>query len=134
MKSSNSTRLTNSIVNKDLIHRLFELHPDGGRILFHESDSSRLHVMLINFPPNYRYPKHIHFQASEFYYVLKGSLVIDIFDDNYLIQKEIRLDENCGFLLNPGQIHATNSGEKGVSFLEIRNGPFDKNDSKILQA
>lgn len=133
MKSSNSTRLPNSIVNKDLIHRLFELHPDGGRFLLHESDNSRLHVMLINFPPNYQYPKHIHFKVSEFYFVLKGSLMIDTFDENYLIQEEVRLDENCGFLLNPGIIHATTSGEKGVSFLEIRSGPLDKNDSKILQ-
>ena len=133
MKSSNSIRLNDSIVNKDLIYRLFELCPDGGRFLFHKSDDSLLHVMLINFPPNYRYPKHIHFQASEFYFILKGSLSINVFNNNHPVQEEIRLEENCGFLLHPGQIHTTTSGEKGVSFLEIRSGPFDKNDSKILE-
>jgi cupin fold WbuC family metalloprotein len=88
--------------------------------------------MLINFPPNTTYPKHIHHTKSEFYFIMSGSLNIEIFNENYVTIEVIVLERGYGFLLKEGQIHTTASGGDGAIFFEIRSGPLDRDDSKIL--
>ena len=70
---------------------------------------------------------HFHKSKCEFYFVLNGKLDIVI-----KIGKKFQhnvLKENEMLYLNNKTIHSVNVLTKQVIFLEIRPGPFNKNDS-----
>ena len=97
------------------------------RICFHPSNSSTLHVMLIKFNKSKKNLMHFHKSKCEFYFVLNGKLDIVI-----KIGKKFQhnvLKENEMLYLNNKTIHSVNVLTKQVIFLEIRPGPFNKNDS-----
>lgn len=97
------------------------------RICLHPQNSSSLHVMLIKFNKSKKNLMHFHKNKCEFYHVLSGKLDI-VTKIGKKFQHNI-LKENEMFYLNNKTIHSVNVFTKQVIFLEIRPGPFNKNDS-----
>ena len=117
-----------SISKKQLVKLIKELEKKkNARICLHPSNSSTLHVMLIKFNKSKKNLMHFHKSKCEFYFVLNGKLDIVI-----KIGKKFKhniLKENEMLYLNNKTIHSVNVFTKQVIFLEIRPGPFNKNDS-----
>lgn len=104
------------------------------RICFHRSTDSKLHVMLICIPPQSLYPTHFHKTNDEWYFVLKGELFLEVFGgDNK--REEILLKSSgqsffpCAYLMEAKVPHTTFTKSHPAVFFEVRNGPFDKNDT-----
>ena len=117
-----------SISKKQSIKLINELEKKKNvRLCLHSSNSSTLHVMLIKFNKSKKNLMHFHKNKCEFYYVLSGKLDI-VTKIGKKFQHNI-LKENEMFYLHNKTIHSVNVFTKQVIFLEIRPGPFNKNDS-----
>jgi cupin fold WbuC family metalloprotein len=117
-----------SISKKQSIKLINELEKKKNvRLCLHSSNSSTLHVMLIKFNKSKKNLMHFHKRKCEFYFVLSGRL--DIVVKIGKTFKHNILKENEMLYLNNNTIHSVNVFTKHVIFLEIRPGPFNKNDS-----
>ena len=102
------------------------------RICYHESDDSKLHLMLIQMPPEKNYPMHRHLDSDESLVLVNGDLYITLLDDcsgSNEVMHLRKMDSNSdglALLVKQNQWHAVASGSDGAVFLEIKRGPFDK--------
>lgn len=94
------------------------------RTNFHQKDEATLHVMRLDLAPGFSYPSHYHLQKAEFYISVFGVVTIKF------IGKIIDLAPGMGLIVQPREIHAVlNRTTEYVTFVEIRPGPFDPEDS-----
>jgi len=114
---------------------------DLSRYCFHGSDDSNLHVMLVCIPPDVIYPIHRHHDTDEWYIVMRGKLIISIFNADGTPKNSFTLksyseasqeSQKVGILMEKGVWHETKSTGCGAIFLEIRSGPFDKGATEYL--
>ena len=101
------------------------------RICLHKANNSSLHVMLIKFFKSKNNKLHYHKNKCEFYFVLNGKLNIKI-KKNKKIENKI-LSENEMLFMNNKVIHSVNPLTDKVIFIEVRPGPFKKNDSILYK-
>ena len=101
------------------------------RICLHENDDSSLHVMLIKFYKDKNNLLHHHINKCEFYYVLSGKLNIKIKKEKNFENKILKSNEML-FMKNK-IVHSVNPITNKVIFIEVRPGPFKKNDSVIYK-
>ena len=102
------------------------------RICLNPDKKSLLHVMVIRFFKNKKKNElHYHSNKCEFYYVLKGSLKLKIKDKTKLT--ETILKKGSMLYMDKKTIHSVTPHSNEVIFIEIRPGPFIKNDSIIYK-
>jgi len=112
------------------------------RYCFHANENSGLHVMIIALAPSASYPIHKHEDTDEWYFILSGQLVINIFDDGLNLQNATILGKaasgssvgTLGMLVQKKTWHDNHSGAEGCVFLEVRNGPFDKSKTSFASS
>lgn len=87
---------------------------DGWNLLKRED----IGIIQERVPPGKFEVKHYHSRARQFFYILKGSAVME-FED-----RSVRLGEREGLEINPGEIHQfRNESEADVEFLVISFPP-----------
>ena len=101
------------------------------RICLHESSEDILQLMAIAVAKNITYPRHFHPKKDEYYFLLKGSLIVKCFYPSGKIKSSVKLCEtgelSCFVARNT--IHSVSSLEEGALFLEFANGPFNENST-----
>ena len=110
------------------------------RICFHDDDEANLHVMLISIPSDQSYPVHCHDDFDEWYFILSGSLVVTTYQPDgvparstQLASGEFGVSQELGILMPRGVWHSTSAGSSGAVFLEVRPGPFRKNNTRFFK-
>ena len=102
------------------------------RICLNPDNKSSLHVMLIKFIKNKKINLlHYHRSKCEFYYVLKGAIKLKVKESNKL--SNIVLKKGSMLYMDKKTVHSITPHTKEVIFIEIRPGPFVKNDSIIFK-
>ena len=87
--------------------------------------------MLIKFFKSKKNKLHHHKKKCEFYYVLNGKLNIKIKNKKNFEHKILK--ENEMLFMNNKVIHSVNPLTNKVIFIEVRPGPFKKNDSILYK-
>lgn len=67
--------------------------------------------------PNASIGLHKHSTTEEIYYVLEGSLLVDLFDDQG--KREFELNPGDAHLIKPGQSHHVRAGEAGARIIVV---------------
>lgn len=91
------------------------------RLCLHESEESKLHMMLIEIMPNTRFPEHEHSLSDELVFLLTGQLDYCFKDGSANSLSEISTRST---ILPMGIPHSVVSGPEGALYLEIICGPF----------
>lgn len=82
-------------------------------------------------PPHY----HEHAYQTELFIVLQGSVKLIIFDENGGIQKEVAMGEGSGTSMveiEPNVIHTIVCESDDAFVLEVKEGPFIQDESKVF--
>ena len=125
--------IDNSVIDQ-LIGLSEELGKKDIRICLHQNNESKLHNMI-----NLIYKKklnvpHKHLDKSESYHIIRGQMIISIYDNEANIKDKYFLDENDTFLFRVGKdnFHTTVPVSDYVIVHETRSGPFNKNGDSIF--
>lgn len=112
---------------------------ETSRLCYHQSVDSAFHMMLICLPKKEHYPVHRHMDSDETITILKGELTITIFDSLGKLEEQVLLQPlsdvkkvTVSILIQRGRWHSVKSGSIDASFLEIKQGPFDKAQMELL--
>ena len=109
-----------------------KLKNENLRICLNPDNKSSLHVMIIRFIKKKKNNLlHYHKNKCEFYYVLKGSIKLKIKETNKI--NNMILKKGSMIYMDKKTIHSVKPHSNEVIFLEIRPGPFIKNDSIIFK-
>lgn len=104
------------------------------RICAHKNHLDKLHEMIIVLKDSHYIPPHKHFNKSESFHVIDGSLAIVIFSDEGDIVKTIILAADGDFVyyrLSDELFHMVIGLSPFVVFHEITNGPFKQDDGEL---
>ena len=121
-------------VGPELIQKLGSLpfsNTGTRRLCLHESESSPLHVMLVESKAGVAFPAHFHSDGDEVTMIIGGRLSIEIWDKG-ISQKPTTLTLGTGpadakVLFTPkGTAHTTCAVETNCTYLEVKQGPFNK--------
>lgn len=121
--------IKNKQINNKIINELLKISKDNKedyRICFHNNLSSRYHLMLISRIKRKEY--FLDYTKREiFYSILKGKLMLIIFDKKKKIKKKIILDKNNPlFVLKKKQNFVSFPITNQCLFLEFIEGKFNK--------
>lgn len=97
---------------------------------FHATLSDPLQRMLNAFEPGtyVRPHRHMEMQKREVFVILRGRLLVILFDDNGRETQRILLDANQGnhaIEIAPDEWHMATALETGTVVYEIKDGPYD---------
>jgi cupin fold WbuC family metalloprotein len=97
---------------------------------FHKSAEEPIHRMLNALEPEtyVRPHKHQNPDKTESFIILKGSVLVLIFNDDGTIKEKIVLkgdQESYGVEIYPFEWHSLISLEEGTVIFETKNGPYD---------
>ena len=120
--------LSTKIFNK-LKHNSFGIK----RICYHSENSKELQSMELECQKNAIYPAHFH-DHEEAIQLLSGELYIEIFNENFLLSKSLKLEkERQIFIIEKGIIHKTYTQNAPARYLEFKSGPISKNSTQIVK-
>ncbi|MEA3445992.1 MAG: WbuC family cupin fold metalloprotein [Bacteroidota bacterium] len=129
------------IVNKQALSGLSNEAAKSTRLRknlnFHEFAEDTLQRMLNAFEPDtYICPhKHENPDKRELFILLKGKILIVIFDDSGAVSDSVLLDRekgNYAVEIAPRTWHTVISLEKGSVAFEIKDGPYNNETDKIF--
>lgn len=128
--------LFNNKITVDNIKSIRDAFPNGGRYCLHKNINEKIQIMIIYMPPLIRYPIHMHKDCGEYYYLISGNLEIEFFSEKNFNKKIkiVNLDKKAviSCYIDSYEYHSTKSGKKGAIYMEIKQGPFDKNNTEII--
>lgn len=113
-----------------LIQKATENSRRLARICLHESNDSPLHVMLIALAPESSFPVHRHLHREEFLLHLTGSGRLQVQDSSSELVERFHFNRKKTFRVPSGTWHSMAAGRLGLSFMEIRLGPFVSDDTQ----
>ena len=130
-------RLNSDLSPKNLDKKLKKIAENSprkqSRICFHKDDLSKIQIMYICHLKNCKVKIHKHIQYPEWIFFLNAKAQIIYFDQKSVEKKRIAIDtkKNEGFVMHfiPKNIFHTLEFEEDSFFLEIKQGPFDKNST-----
>ena len=104
---------------------------------FHLTLDDPINRMLNAFEPETYTPPHKHENPDkrEVFLILRGKVVMFFFDNNGKITDKVLLDRDKGVYgveVEPGCWHCVFSLESGSVVYEIKDGPYDVNNDKII--
>lgn len=102
---------------------------------FHTESSDPLQRMLNAIEPGSYVQPHRHIDPAkrEMFIILKGRVVVFIFDDHGVITHRVLLDAahgNLGIEIMPHEWHSIVSLEPGSVVFEVKDGPYSVADDK----
>ena len=109
------------------------------RLCAHPDRSSALHEMVIVLSRGIYIPPHKHFEKSESFHIIEGSLDVVIFIDDGGIREVISMSERCSgdnvffYRLGESLFHTVLPTSEMVVFHETTNGPFRKEDTVFAE-
>jgi cupin fold WbuC family metalloprotein len=120
-----------SIKDINLLFNIFKNKKQDIRICLHKNKKSKLHIMIICLNKKKKIVPQVHLTKDEFYYIIKGKLIIKIYSvKKKIVEKIILGKKNKFYFLNKKIIHSTASLSKQCIFLECRTGPFDPKETR----
>ena len=103
------------------------------RICFHENDLSSIQIMYICHLKKCEVKIHKHIKYPEWIFFLKAKAQVIYFDEQSVEKKRIPIDtkKNKGFVMHyiPKNVFHKLDFQEDSFFLEIKQGPFDKNST-----
>ncbi len=102
---------------------------------FHTESSDPLQRMLNAIEPDSYVQPHRHIDPAkrEMFIILKGRVVVFIFDDHGAISHQVLLDAaqgNLGIEIMPHEWHSIVSLDSGSVVFEVKDGPYSVGDDK----
>lgn len=96
---------------------------------FHESLEDSVHRLCIGVEPGTYVRPHRHFAAGnwELFTILRGKIVVLIFDDDGFVNKRVEMTaggETCSIEIPADVRHAFASLESGSVVMEVKCGPY----------
>ena len=130
-------RLNSDLSPKNLDKKLKEIAQKSprkqSRICFHKNDSSNIQMMYICHLKNCEVKIHKHIKYPEWIFFLKAKAKIIYFDQQSVEKNRITIytNKNEGFVMHyiPKNVFHTLEFDEDSFFLEIKQGPFDKNST-----
>lgn len=115
---------------------LINFIPEFSSTTFFTDDAAPLQVGVIVKEPSQPVLAHRHniferkvIGTSEFLFVLKGSMKVTIFDDDFLNPEEYMFDQGMGILLLSGA-HSIDF-EESTQLIEVKQGPYSAEIDKV---
>ena len=130
--------INNILLNDELLDLLKDLsfsYSGVRRLCLHESLKSSLHFMIIESKPNNIFPIHSHSDSDEIINILKGELIIEIFDLNFTSDPKIfflNSFSNISIIIKKNSYHRVTSLNNGAIFTEIKLGPYDSTSINFI--
>ena len=135
--SYHCSKKINICVNKIIIKQLiaiFKKYKKTFRICLHNNNNAKIHCMIVIMGKKDKTKVHKHISKTEYYYIHYGKmniLALDLKKNKY--EKNLIDSKSSIFCKINNQIyHQVVPKSDIVVFSEIRDGPFKKNDSIIL--
>ena len=130
-------RLNSDYTPQNLDKKLREIAKNSprkqSRICFHKNDSSNIQIMYICHLKKCEVKIHKHIKYPEWILFLKAKAQVIYFDQQSVEQKRISIDtkKNQGLVMHyiPKNVFHKLDFEEDSFFLEIKQGPFDKNST-----
>jgi cupin fold WbuC family metalloprotein len=102
------------------------------RLCLHETDSSNLHVMVVQTAPGVVFERHLHQDSDELITVLKGELELSVWRDGLGVLPTILVlggdfSGKIGVVIPAGTPHVTRCLTSDTTYLEVKRGPFSPN-------
>jgi cupin fold WbuC family metalloprotein len=127
------------LINQTLIDQLIEKAKNSPRRraihCFHLGDADLMHRMLNALETDTYVQPHLHPHKHEAFIVLKGRILVVIFDKEGNISTHQILAEgtgNFGLEIPPQTYHTLIALETGTVIFEIKHGPYDARTDKIF--
>jgi len=124
------------IVNTHSIDFLVQTATKEGRniarICLHKNEQSSLMAMLIVVLNRYIYPPHRHSWKSECYSIMKGSCMLQIYEETGTIKKSISLTAGDVVMNEQQEFHALHPLSDVLVYVETTTGPFRQDGLEYL--
>ena len=117
-----------------LLHDSSNNYKKRSRINFHPSPASQVQEMVIALDRNTCLDVHQHFNKSESFHVIEGTLIVVLFDSRGSIMEEITLSSlgpNPFYRLDSAIDHLVIPVSKNVLMHETTCGPFVQGDCRV---
>ena len=117
------------IISNNIIQALYKKAVASPRLranlCLHQSTSDKIQKMINVILPGSNMPIHRHSNTDETLIVLKGSIIILIYDDSLNLLKKIELNDNMQPIveIKKGRWHSVEVHEP-VTLFEIKEGPY----------
>ncbi|OGG09614.1 hypothetical protein A2154_03095 [Candidatus Gottesmanbacteria bacterium RBG_16_43_7] len=126
----------NILINDQTVKALYAIHMKRNyqpvRICLHRNTREKVHQMIIIMPKSYQVPPHKHLFKEESYQMIRGRMVVNIYDDRGKIIESTVLDKkNFIYKSDKKQFHAIKPMTKYVVYQEIKCGPFVRKRDSI---
>ena len=100
------------------------------RLCYHKNEKSKLKYMLIELKKNSMFPMHYHKKNEELVILLKGDMEIDLIENK--LKKKIKLNKVNNFIFFKKNVKNKNKTKNGCLYLEIKLGPFKKENTTFI--
>ncbi len=93
----------------------------------HDSFDDKVQRLLNALEPGTEIPIHRHLNTVETYFVIRGSLTVNIYDDMKNPVKTVTLnptDGKYGVTIPEGEWHSIKVIDKGTVIFEVKEGPY----------
>jgi cupin fold WbuC family metalloprotein len=103
------------------------------RLCFHESEKSRMNIMLIYHDQRTRVPIHRHYPHGEYIIAHQGLIRLTIYDNNLHQQEQYMIDSSikCTPIWVPAETWHSLEFKDATLFYEISEGSFNDKSTKI---
>ena len=124
----------NSLSNKTIksINDLSQKNKKDARICMHSNVKDKVQLMINSLQRRNVYFYNYHPHTNEYYYILKGKLLISYFEKNKKKKQILQKGKVEFFKLKKNILHVTIPFSKDCMYLEIREGPFNSKKDAIF--
>jgi cupin fold WbuC family metalloprotein len=117
----------------ELLHRTScELGGKNGRLCLHESESSKVHQMIVLEHSRYFYSPHYHEDDAECFMLMDGSLGLLTFSDDGKLDSAQLLVKHEFCKVGRGVVHAVFPASNYCIYYESKGGPFIPSQSSLI--
>ncbi|MDR1516721.1 MAG: WbuC family cupin fold metalloprotein [Dysgonamonadaceae bacterium] len=101
----------------------------------HDSLDAKAQRLFNALEPGTLVPIHRHRDTAETFFVVRGKLIVRLFNDDKTVIEEVILsptDDCFGYHVPKNQWHSVESLESGTVLFEVKDGPFIPIDEKNI--
>ena len=109
----------------------FELQRKNGRLCLHESESSKVHQMVVLEHAHYFYSPHYHDGDAECFMLIDGQLGVITFSEDGNFDSSRLLEKHQFYKVGSGVVHAVFPVSDYCIYYESKGGPYVPEKSNL---
>ena len=129
------------LINRELLDKVSSEAKRNQRLRmnfnFYDSLEAPSQRLLNALEPGTKIPIHRHLSTSETYVILRGKILLSLYDDNGQVIETVMLSpdtENIGYNIPKGQWHTLEVQSSNTVIFEVKDGPYQPlNEDDILK-